>query len=55
MNEKNDFFIWLFHTFSKSMSNKHLITIMAGAAFSMVVAIQEVFPETCHRLCCWHI
>ena len=55
LNEKIDSLIWLFHTFLKSMRHKHPITIMTNQVFSMAAAIQEVFPQTCHRLCYWHI
>ena len=55
MNEKIESFIWLFKTFLKSMGGKHPITVMTDQAFSMASAIKEVFPRTCHRLCCWHI
>jgi len=55
LNKKIDSFIWLFRTFFKSMTNKHLITIMPYQDLLMATTIQEVFPKAHHRLSCRHI
>ena len=55
LNEKIDSFIWLVCTFLKFVTNKHAITIITNQNLSMATTIQEMFPKTRYRMCCWHI
>ncbi|XP_050217789.1 protein FAR1-RELATED SEQUENCE 5-like [Mercurialis annua] len=48
-------FKWLFETFLSAMSGKHPRTILTDQCPAMANAIEEVFSETHHRLCVWHI
>ncbi|KAK2640944.1 hypothetical protein Ddye_022707 [Dipteronia dyeriana] len=54
-DESADSFIWLFQTFLEAMSGKQPRTILTDQSAAMAKAISEVFPETNHRLCVWHI
>jgi len=49
INEKIESFIWSFKTFLKPMLSKHPVTIMMDQTFSMVAAMEVVFPTTRHR------
>ena len=55
MNERSESFEWWFRTFLKFIDGKFPGTIMTNQAFSMVVAIDSVFSNVQHRLCCFHI
>ncbi|CAN0876191.1 Protein FAR1-RELATED SEQUENCE 5 [Linum grandiflorum] len=48
-------FKWLFGAFLSAMGGKQPKTILADQSTIMARAIQEVFTETHHRLCVWHI
>jgi zinc finger SWIM domain-containing protein 3 len=48
-------FIWLFESFVKAMSGKHLSTIFTDQDMKMVATIAYVFPNTTHLQCLWHI
>jgi len=48
-------FTWLFNIFLKSMGNKQPKTIFTDQDAAMAKGIREVMPNTCHRLCLWHI
>ncbi|PKA51231.1 Protein FAR1-like sequence 5 [Apostasia shenzhenica] len=48
-------FEWLFQSFLTLMNGKQPITIFTDQDQAMSKAIQNVFPETRHRLCQWHI
>ncbi|XP_051114539.1 protein FAR1-RELATED SEQUENCE 5-like [Andrographis paniculata] len=48
-------FEWLFGTFLRAMDNKHPQTLFTNPCKVMMTAIQNVFPNTCHRFCQWHI
>ncbi|XP_015168765.1 protein FAR1-RELATED SEQUENCE 5-like [Solanum tuberosum] len=54
-NETTDSFVWLFQTFFKGMGGKAPKIIFTDQAHAMAPAIRQVFPNTCHRLCEWHI
>ncbi|XP_050379523.1 protein FAR1-RELATED SEQUENCE 5-like [Argentina anserina] len=54
-DETTSSFKWLFETFLAAMSGKHPKTILTDQSAAMAKAISEVFPETRHRLCVWHI
>ncbi|XP_065636562.1 protein FAR1-RELATED SEQUENCE 5-like [Quercus suber] len=48
-------FKWLFETFLSAMSGKQPRTIFIDQSATMANAIEDVFPESNHRLCVWHI
>ncbi|XP_051114537.1 protein FAR1-RELATED SEQUENCE 5-like isoform X1 [Andrographis paniculata] len=48
-------FEWLFKTFARAMGNKHPQTIFTNPCQTMSMAIENAFPNTCHRFCQWHI
>ncbi|RXH89166.1 hypothetical protein DVH24_003760, partial [Malus domestica] len=53
--ENTKSFVWLFKTFLELMGNKQLKTIFIDEEQAMANAIEQVFTETCHQLCIWHI
>ena len=55
LDETTVSFSWLFETFLESMGNKKPKTIFTDQCQAMKNAIRVVFPDTCHRLCLWHI
>ncbi|OMO55458.1 hypothetical protein CCACVL1_27229, partial [Corchorus capsularis] len=55
LDEKADSFVWLFKSFLESMGNKAPKTIMTDQTHAISKAIEQVFPDTSHRLCLWHI
>ncbi|KAI3462516.1 hypothetical protein Pfo_019179 [Paulownia fortunei] len=48
-------FEWLFRTFLRAMGNKHPQTFFTNQCQAMMTAIENVFPNTRHRFCQWHI
>ncbi|KAF7811452.1 protein FAR1-RELATED SEQUENCE 5-like [Senna tora] len=48
-------FNWLFETFLKAHNQKKPLTMFTDQDQAMAKAIQEVFPNTCHGLCTWHL
>ncbi|WJX12924.1 hypothetical protein P8452_03374 [Trifolium repens] len=48
-------FTWLFKAFLESMGNQQPKTIFTDQDAAMAKAIEEVMPNTSHRLCLWHI
>jgi zinc finger SWIM domain-containing protein 3 len=54
-DETVDSFKWLFKTFLSAMSGKQPTTILTDQSAAMAKAISEVFPNSHHRLCVWHI
>ncbi|KAG8373713.1 hypothetical protein BUALT_Bualt11G0053300 [Buddleja alternifolia] len=48
-------FEWLFRTFLRAMGNKYPQTIFTNQCQAMMTAVENVFPNTRHRLCQWHI
>ena len=55
LDETTDSFKWLFKSFLNLMGNYLPITIFTDQDQAMSNAIEEVFPNTHHRLCLWHI
>ena len=55
LDETTNSFTWLFKSFLDSMGNRSPITIFTDQDQAMSNAIGEVFPNTHHRLCLWHI
>ncbi|XP_042510929.1 protein FAR1-RELATED SEQUENCE 5-like isoform X2 [Macadamia integrifolia] len=54
-DETVDSFKWLFEAFLKANGQKKPITIFTDQDAAMEKAIAEVLPDTCHRLCTWHL
>ncbi|KAL4282845.1 hypothetical protein GQ457_16G015180 [Hibiscus cannabinus] len=48
-------FAWLFKSFLQSMGNKSPKIIITDQDHAIGKAIEEVFPDSRHRLCLWHI
>ncbi|XP_051127822.1 protein FAR1-RELATED SEQUENCE 5-like [Andrographis paniculata] len=48
-------FEWLFDTFASTMGGKKPTTILTDQDHAMANALTTRWPETCHRLCIWHI
>ena len=48
-------FKWLFKSFLDSIGNRSPITIFTDQHQAISNAIEEVFLNTHHRLCLWHI
>lgn len=46
---------WLFNVFLQAMKGKRPKTIFTDQAASIAAAIEEVLPDSHHRLCLWHI
>ncbi|XP_031106286.1 protein FAR1-RELATED SEQUENCE 5-like [Ipomoea triloba] len=55
LNERTESFVWLFKTFLQSMDGRQPQTIMTDQCSAMAAAIMQVFPNSKHRLCIWHI
>ena len=54
-NEKTPSYIWLFETFLEAMKGKSPVSIISDQDAAMRAAIAQVFPNTNHRNCRWHI
>ncbi|XP_074292991.1 protein FAR1-RELATED SEQUENCE 5-like [Silene latifolia] len=54
-DETIETFVWLFKNFLQAMGNRHPTTIFNDQSQAMANAIKEVFPDTRHRLCLWHL
>ncbi|XP_014501308.1 protein FAR1-RELATED SEQUENCE 5-like [Vigna radiata var. radiata] len=48
-------FVWLFESWLRCMGNKAQDGIITDQCKAMANAIEEVFPNTRHRWCLWHI
>ncbi|RVX19264.1 Protein FAR1-related sequence 5 [Vitis vinifera] len=46
---------WVLETFLDAMMNKKPISIVTDGDKAMRKAIKKVLPDTCHRLCSWHL
>ncbi|XP_023748884.1 protein FAR1-RELATED SEQUENCE 5-like [Lactuca sativa] len=54
-NEKEETFCWLFEHFLKCMFSKYPVALITDQDKAMGNAIKQVFPNTRHRFCAWHI
>ncbi|XP_021747430.1 protein FAR1-RELATED SEQUENCE 5-like [Chenopodium quinoa] len=54
-DEKTDLFVWLLETFLKAMENRRPTSIFSDQDQAMTNAIEQVFPNTRHKLCIWHL
>uniref|UniRef100_A0A2P2IVI3 Protein FAR1-RELATED SEQUENCE n=1 Tax=Rhizophora mucronata TaxID=61149 RepID=A0A2P2IVI3_RHIMU len=55
INETEASFVWLFKTWLMAMSGRHPVSITTDHDAVIRSAIMQVFPDTRHRLCKWHI
>ncbi|KDP47038.1 hypothetical protein JCGZ_10765 [Jatropha curcas] len=55
INETEASFVWLFNTWLTAMSGRHPVSITTDHDAVIRSAIMQVFPETRHRFCKWHI
>ena len=46
---------WLLETFLEAMGNKHLKAVVTNGDGAMRETIKQVFPNTTHKLCAWHL
>ncbi|XP_043717844.1 protein FAR1-RELATED SEQUENCE 5-like [Telopea speciosissima] len=54
-DETVESFKWLFEAFAEAHGQKKPITIFTDQDAAMAKALNEVWPETWHGLCTWHI
>ncbi|KAD4982200.1 hypothetical protein E3N88_18871 [Mikania micrantha] len=55
LNESESSFIWLFKTWVSAMSGRLPVSITTDHDTVIRSAIMQVFPDTRHRFCKWHI
>ncbi|KAL3622860.1 Protein FAR1-RELATED SEQUENCE 5 [Castilleja foliolosa] len=55
INESEASFVWLFKTWLVAMLGRAPISITTEYDNIIRSAIMEIFPDTCHRYCKWHI
>ncbi|XP_059647343.1 protein FAR1-RELATED SEQUENCE 5 [Cornus florida] len=55
LNESEASFVWLFKTWLTAMSGRPPVSITTDHDAVIGSAIMQVFPETRHRFCKWHI
>ncbi|XP_065852917.1 protein FAR1-RELATED SEQUENCE 5 [Euphorbia lathyris] len=55
INETEASFVWLFNTWLTAMSGRHPTSITTDHDAVIRSAIMQVFPNTRHRFCKWHI
>jgi hypothetical protein len=54
-DEKIESYVWLFKIFLKAMGGAAPHLIVTDECASMKAAINQILPNTTHRLCMWHI
>ncbi|XP_074560094.1 protein FAR1-RELATED SEQUENCE 5-like [Curcuma longa] len=54
-DEKTESFVWLLNTFIEAMPKGAPKVIITDQDPAMTKAIAQVFPQTIHRYCLWHI
>ena len=55
INESEASFVWLFNTWLMAMSGRPPVSITTDHDMVIRSAFKQVFPETRHRFCKWHI
>ncbi|CAI0471259.1 unnamed protein product [Linum tenue] len=55
MSETEASFVWLFNTWLTAVSGHHPVSITTDHDVVLRSAVMQVFPETRHRFCKWHI
>ncbi|XP_044432036.1 protein FAR1-RELATED SEQUENCE 9-like [Triticum aestivum] len=54
-NEQIETFKWVFQHWMIAMNNEHPLNLMTDQDKAMETAIKDVFPNTVHRCCKWHV
>ncbi|XP_042472074.1 protein FAR1-RELATED SEQUENCE 6-like [Zingiber officinale] len=54
-SEDSETFIWLFKSWLTCMLGRAPKAIITDQCRAMAIAIEEIFPNSHHRLCLWHI
>ncbi|RVX10646.1 Protein FAR1-related sequence 5 [Vitis vinifera] len=54
-NESVSTYTWVLETFLDAMNNKKPLSVITDGDKAMRKAIKRIFPDSCHRLCAWHI
>ena len=54
-NEQIETFKWVFQHWMIAMNNEHPLHLMTDQDKAMETAIKDVFPNTVHRCCKWHV
>ncbi|XP_073354749.1 protein FAR1-RELATED SEQUENCE 5-like [Aegilops tauschii subsp. strangulata] len=54
-NEQIETFKWVFQHWMIAMNNEHPLNLMTNQDKAMETAIKDVFPNTVHRCCKWHV
>jgi hypothetical protein len=54
-DETTETYKWVLSSFLEAMGNRQPKAVMTDGDLAMREAIRVVFPETCHRLCAWHL
>ncbi|XP_026385057.1 protein FAR1-RELATED SEQUENCE 9-like [Papaver somniferum] len=54
-DETAETFMWLFDTFAETMFGKKPKSIFTDQDAAMAKALASQWPESCHRLCIWHM
>ncbi|KAK7323268.1 hypothetical protein VNO77_26733 [Canavalia gladiata] len=54
-DESTETYKWVLETFSEAMFGKHPNGVVTDGDHAMREAVRDVFPNTSHRLCAWHI
>ncbi|CAN6446628.1 unnamed protein product [Victoria cruziana] len=55
VDEKKESFKWLFEQWLHCMGGQAPVSFFTDQNLAMTAAVKEVFPNTMHRLCNWHI
>ncbi|KAK5794940.1 hypothetical protein PVK06_036194 [Gossypium arboreum] len=55
LDESESSFTWLFRTWLSAMNNRSPISITTDQDRAIQAAVSQVFPETHHCICKWHI
>ncbi|XP_015889513.2 protein FAR1-RELATED SEQUENCE 5 [Ziziphus jujuba] len=55
INESESSFVWLFETWLAAMSGRSPVSITTDHDRVIRLAVTQVFPESRHRFCKWHI
>ncbi|CAJ2668404.1 unnamed protein product [Trifolium pratense] len=54
-NETTETYKWVLNCFLECMENKRLKAVVTDVDGAMRETIKEVFPDSTHRLCAWHL
>ncbi|WJZ99619.1 hypothetical protein VitviT2T_018045 [Vitis vinifera] len=55
VDESVSTYTWVLETFLDAMNNKKPLYVITDGDKAMRKAIKRIFPDSCHRLCAWHI